>query len=227
MSSVIPKERQTAYERWELASFGDPEPVSTPALEEDVAAKAKQALDALVAQRVDALREQAQQEGREAGYAAGFAEGHDAGFAAGRMESAAESATLLQLAQSFGSELANANEIIANDMLTLALDLSKAMLKTALAVRPEIMLPVVSEAIHYLPSVQQPAIVYLHPQDAVLVQEYMGDELTKSGWRIADDVQQARGGCRVETASNQIDASMETRWQRIAEALSKQSDWLA
>jgi flagellar assembly protein FliH len=227
MSSVIPKERQTAYERWELASFGDPEPATTLAVEEDIAAQAKLAFDTLVAQRVNELREQAQQEGREAGYAAGFAEGHEAGLAAGRTESAAQGAALLQLAQSFGSEVAAANDIMADDMLTLALDLSKAMLKTALAVRPEIMLPVVGEAIRYLPSVQQPAIVYLHPQDAVLVKDYMADDLAKSGWRIADDAQQARGGCRVETASNQIDASVETRWQRIAEALGKQSDWLA
>jgi hypothetical protein len=35
-----------------------------------------------------------------------------------------------------------------------------------------------------------------------------------------------RGGCRVETASNQIDATTSTRWQRIAASLGKDSDWL-
>jgi flagellar assembly protein FliH len=31
----------------------------------------------------------------------------------------------------------------------------------------------------------------------------------------------------VETANNQIDASVPTRWQRLLAALGKHSDWLA
>jgi hypothetical protein len=33
-----------------------------------------------------------------------------------------------------------------------------------------------------------------------------------------------RGGCRIETASNQIDAATSDRWQRIAASLGKESD---
>jgi flagellar assembly protein FliH len=35
-----------------------------------------------------------------------------------------------------------------------------------------------------------------------------------------------RGGCRIETASNQIDATIGTRWDRITAALGKDTDWL-
>ena len=59
-------------------------------------------------------------------------------------------------------------------MLDLALDLAKAMLKTALAVRPELVLPIVAEAIHYLPALQQPALLFLHPDDALLVKNAHG-----------------------------------------------------
>ena len=111
-------------------------------------------------------------------------------------------------------------------MLSLALDLAKAMLKTSLAVRPELLLPVVSEAIRYLPTLHQPAVLFLHPDDALLVKEQMQEELTKAGWRVADDLHMQRGGCRVETASNQIDATIETRWHRLSEALGQSSGWL-
>jgi flagellar assembly protein FliH len=37
----------------------------------------------------------------------------------------------------------------------------------------------------------------------------------------------SNGSCRVETANNQIDASLPTRWKRLAAALGKDSDWLA
>jgi flagellar assembly protein FliH len=104
--------------------------------------------------------------------------------------------------------------------------LAKAMLKSALAIRPDLILPIVSEAVHYLPSVQQPALLSVNPEDAVIVKQYMGEALLKAGWRIAEDKHIERGGCRVETASNQIDATTSTRWQRISSALDKNNDWL-
>jgi len=46
------------------------------------------------------------------------------------------------------------------------------------------------------------------------------------GWHLTDDAQLAPGSCRVETANNQIDASLPTRWQRLMASLGKDSDWL-
>jgi flagellar assembly protein FliH len=219
MSNVLPKDKQSAYERWEMASFGDERPSAKAA--------GNTAVAHLVKEQVDAVREAAKREGFQAGFAIGHDEGLKAGFEAGRAEADKQAATLKQLAGAFGRELATADETMADDMLNLALDLAKAMLKTALTIRPELVVPVVGDAIRYLPSVQQPAVLYLHPQDVALVKEHMGDELEKSGWRVAEDLQLARGGCRVETASNQVDSSLQMRWQRIAEALGKDSDWLA
>lgn len=213
-STRIPKEQLSAYQRWEMASFGDERPGQQQAAAEEAA---KQNAELLAKQR---------EEARLQGYAEGFEQGRLAGLEAGRVEAAREAEQLAQVAAAFGSEVGRANELIADDMLNLALDLSKAMLKTALKVRPELVLPVVSEAIRYLPSVQQPALLALHPQDAELVRNYIADELATSGWRVTEDSNMERGGCRIETASNQIDASMQVRWQRIAEALGNKTDWL-
>ena len=211
MSDVLPKEQQSAYQRWEMASFGDERSsarANTPAVSEAELAT---------------IREQA----RQMGHAEGLAQGRAEGLHAGRIESAQEMLHLQQIAETFGSEIARANEVIAEDMLDLGLDLAKAMLKTALEIRPELVLPVVAEAIRYLPSLQQPALLFLHPLDAKLAREFIGDELSKAGWRVTEDAHLERGGCRVETPSNQIDASIQTRWQRIAAALGKNADWLA
>jgi len=215
-STVIPKEQLSAYQRWAMASFGDERP-STLQQNAASAASARQSAEQIAQQ---------QEEARKQGYAAGFEQGRAAGLEAGRKDAAREVQQLRQVAASFGNEVARASETVSDDLLNLALDLSKAMLKTALNVRPELMLPVVAEAIRYLPSLQHPALLVLNPADAALVKQHMSDELEKAGWRVAEDVQMARGGCRVETASNQIDASPSVRWQRIAEALGKQSDWL-
>ena len=213
-SNVLPKEQMSAYQRWEMASFGDERPAAT----KESAAETERKN----AEHLALLREQARLEG----YAAGVEQGRVQALAEGRAAAAQDIEHLRRIAETFGVEVAQANELIAVDMLDLALDLSKAMLKTALTVRPQLVLPVVSEAIRYLPTLQQPALLFLHPEDAALVRSHMEDELTKAGWRVAEDAHLDRGGCRVETASNQIDASAPTRWQRIAAALGKESDWL-
>lgn len=230
MSNVIPKEQLSAYQRWELASFDAPPP-PTP---EELAARQQQGIND-ARQRAHAA---GLEEGRAAGYQQGYAQGVEEGRAAGleqgraqgleegRAQAAEEKAQLQRIAAEFGTEVAQASERIAVDVLELALDLSKAMLKHALNVRPELIVPVVSDAIRYLPTVQQPALLFLHPADAQLIRQMMGDELTQSGWRIVEDAHMERGGCRVETSSNQVDASTPTRWTRIAAALGKESDWL-
>ena len=213
MSETLPKEQQSAYQRWEMASFNEERP----------GARASQASTAVSEAELEAIRAQAYAEG----HALGLAQGHAAGLDIGRVESAQEMLHLQQLAQGFGDEISRADEVMAQDMLELGLDLAKAMLKTALEVRPELVLPVVAEAIRYLPSLQQPALLFLHPADAKLAREFIGEELAKSGWRITEDTHLERGGCRVETPSNQIDGSMQSRWQRIAAALGRNADWLA
>jgi flagellar assembly protein FliH len=215
-SPVIPKEKLSAYERWEMASFGDDRP----------SAQHQSRSQAERAQQQAANLARLSEEARQQGHAEGFEQGRKAGLEAGRADAAHEIARLRAMSQNFVTEIARVDETVADEMLTLALDLSKAMLKTALKVRPELVLPVVSEAIRYLPSVQQPALLVLNPQDAEIVRAHMADELNKAGWRVTEDVRMEPGGCRVETASNQIDANIDARWQRIAEALGRQSDWL-
>jgi flagellar assembly protein FliH len=230
-AKIIPKEEMTPYQRWELASFNEPEPEPPPPepLEEDDLEEPPPPPQ-LTAEQLDAIREAARQdgfaEGRQHGLEAGRAEGYMAGLQQGQKEVNETIAHLRQIAANFGTEVAQCSETMAPELLDLALDLSKAMFKTALKVNPELILPTVSEAIHSLPVLQLPATVTLHPDDATLVREHMNDELTKHGWKIEEDPQIARGGCRIATRTNQIDATAETRWKRLAESLSRKLDWL-
>ncbi len=212
--AIIPKEQQTAYQRWEMDSFGDNRASTRTA--------AAPALARISIEEQAAIREAAQING----HAIGLAEGRAEGLQLGRLEAAAEIDHLRQIATNLGNEVVRADELIAGDVLALALDLAKAMLKSGLAIKPELVLPIVSEAIRYLPTLHQPALLFLEPEDGQLVRQHMHDELEKAGWRVADDLHMQRGGCRIETASNQIDASVETRWQRLAEALGQTSEWL-
>ncbi|MEO6354146.1 MAG: flagellar assembly protein FliH [Oxalobacteraceae bacterium] len=212
---LIPKEQLSAYQRWEMASFDNDKPTPPPDAPAPIAPP--------TAEQIAEIHEAA----RLQGYAAGQAEGHAAGLAQGRSEAAAERDIFLKIAAAFNDQISRADELIAKDVMDLALDLAKAMLKNALKIHPELVLPIVSEAIHYLPSLTPPALLFLNQEDAALVREQLGESLKEAGWRIMDEPTLERGGCRVETGSNQIDATTESRWHRIAGALDAQTDWLA
>ena len=147
-------------------------------------------------------------------------------LAEGREAAACEIARLQSLADTFSTEVSKADETISQQVLDLSVDLAHALLKSALTIQPELVIPIVKEAVRYLPALHQPAMLYLNPDDAVLVKAKIGDELTKMGWQIVDESQLEPGSCRVETASNQIDATLPTRWQRLTTALGKDSAWL-
>jgi flagellar assembly protein FliH len=239
---AISKEFQSAYQRWEMTSFGDERPSTRAQREAEAAAAAAAArayepppppqptIQLPTAEELEAIRAAARDEGYAEGLEAGQAEGHAAGYeeglALGRAEAAEELEHLRQLATTFGDAVTQADEAIANDVLELALHLARGMVRTAFDVKPDLILPVVREAIDYLPNLQQPALLMLHPEDALLVRSSIGHELDKSGWRIVEDESIARGGCRVDTASNQIDAQIGARWQRLTHALGKDLDWL-
>ncbi len=214
-SCVIRKEDQPACQPWEMTSFES----SPHAMQKkDSAAVKLPTID-----EITAIQEQARQEG----YAMGRGEGHAAGLAEGCALAAVETARLCSLADSFAAELDRADETISQQVLDLAIDLARAVVKSALVVRPELVLPIVKEAARYLPALQQPALLYLNPADVALVQGRIGDELSKFGWQITDDAELEPGSCRAETPNNQIDSSLSTRWHRLTAALGKDSKWLA
>lgn len=237
---AIPKEQQSAYQRWEMTSFGDNRPSTLAQRIAEQEAAAAAAVPASIdlppqialpsVEELEAMREAARQDGYaqglEEGRAAGHAEGYADGARQGKQQAEHELEHLRAIAATFSDAVNAADETIAGDVLELALRLARGMVRTAFDVRPELILEVVRDAIDRLPALQQPAVMTLHPEDAVLVREGMADELAKGGWRVVEDSQIARGGCKVETASNQIDAQAQARWQRLTHALGANVDWL-
>jgi flagellar assembly protein FliH len=241
---MMSKDTQGAFKRWEMTSFGDERPSSLAAriqAEERAAAAASAvaaaaaaasapvhpAMQLPTAAELEALREGARAEGYEEGLQEGREAGRAEAYEAGRADVAAEMESLRAIAATFSQAVTAADETIASDVLDLALHLARSMVRTALSVRPELIIPIVREAIDYLPVLQAPAILALNPEDIEIVRTALSDELDKGGWRVVADPQVGRGGCKVDTASNQIDAQAAARWARLTHALGKNVEWLA
>ena len=210
MSNAVPKGQMSAFQRWEMASFGDDK--STQTADQIVRSNA----NAKVIQiEIDNAREEARRLGFAEGHASGLAEG----VIAGQAKIDFELEQLHALTEKFSEHLSTANKEIGEDLFKLAVDLAQAMIRSKLEIDPEVIVPIILEAIEFLPSVQQPAQINLHPSDALIVKANMGERLNSAGWRLVSDPRVERGGCTLETAQNLIDATFETRWQRLAEAI--------
>lgn len=213
MSSVLkPKEQQTAFERWEMASFSAEGKMSAPK-------KAAQELPELK-QQLAQLAEKARKEG----YAKGLTEGYTAGMQQAMEAMQADRQALAALTESLAQTLQKSDQEIAEHLLALALDLAKTMLKTHMTMDSTAVLPIVREAIQSLPYVQHPARVRVNPLDAAAVKHYLTD-MADQPWQLIEDAHIERGGCQIETGANQVDASNTTRWKRIADMLAQDSRW--
>src|SRR5699024_2824186 len=57
--------------------------------------------------------------------------------------------------------------------------------------------------------------LWLHPDDALLLDGERGDELELAGWRVRKDASLTRGGCRVCGPDGELDATRKARWQTL------------
>jgi flagellar assembly protein FliH len=233
-SIIIPKEQLTAFERWELASF-DPKPLAKVVAEPvDPAPQVQQAKEKLAAEELQNLKQAARdeayasgfEEGKVAGQEAGRQEGYQAGYASGTAQALIESEQMHVLMQSLQTALNQIDEQLAQSLLNLSLEIARKMVIESLQVKPEIILKIVSAAIGGLPQFNQNAHLRLNPEDAELVKKHMGEHLSSAGWKIFPDARVEKGGCQVETAHSNVDASNETRWDRIVESIGHDKSWL-
>jgi flagellar assembly protein FliH len=212
----------SAWQRWEMAAVNQQvaevapaPPAAAPVLEPLVPALL---LDAAALAR---LQQQAQQRGEREGHRQGLARGHAEGYAAG-MALAREQAQALQaLLLTLPAALRAAERDIADDVLNLALDIARQMVGQALAVEPQLLLTLVRELLGAEPALNGTPRLLLHADDAALVQHHLADDLQSAGWRIRTDPSITRGGCMVHAASGALDATLETRWERVSAALGR------
>lgn len=213
------KSSLTAWERWELASFDPGQAAAAPAPVE-----APPPPPAIPPEEIERIREEARREGREAGYAAGHAEGLAAGREAAMTSGRADAERITGLLSELDQRLAELDEVVAADLLALALEIARQVIRQAIAARPESILVVIREALAQLPL--QHAAIHLHPEDASLVRSRAGDQISHAGHRIHEDPKLARGDVVIEAGGSHLDASLATRWRRVIESLGHDEPWL-
>jgi flagellar assembly protein FliH len=125
------------------------------------------------------------------------------------------------LVQSWPAALHAAEQGVAQDLVALAMDLARQVLGQSLAAQPQAILAVVHDLLQAEPALVGSPQLMVHPDDGEIVSALMEKELLSAGWRIRCDADIQRGGCRVLSTSGERDATLQTRWERVAASLAR------
>jgi len=208
LSDLVPKAELSAYQRWELGSLAD---MSNTRHDGD------RGVDAALKSRDDAAV--AKEEARKHGHAEGYAAG---------MVQAEEMRTRLATLLASMSEVAGEHrQQLLDEVLNFSLLLAREIVGETVAVRREVVLPVVSAALRELPQLSQSVQVLLNPDEVELVRGFLAAEPTPVGYTLLADATIARGGCRIVTERCEVDATLQTRWRRVLANLGCTDEWLA
>lgn len=177
--------------------------------------------------RRDKVRQEAQRQGHEAGFAAGQAEGYAQGLEQGRLAGEASlqeqiHATLeplRALCENFDQALRQLDGQLLAQLTEVALAAARQIAGEALQAQPQQVLHRVQALLQHEPALTGKPRLWLHADDLPLVRDALGEPLEAAGWSLLADSALARGGCRVSSASGELDASLETAWAGIRSRL--------
>ena len=232
MSSIIPRDKAQAYQRWELASFDRPfssaHPVQTraPAPPEVAQEPEPENIEMDVHLPTAEEIEQVHSEARAEGYEQGLKEGTELALAEEREAIAGNIKQLASITDNFAAALDDLDQELAEDIMAFSIELARQMVGASLQVRPESLLPVIREAMAALPLHHGTVLVHINPSDAEQIKTHFGEQLAHAGWRIVENREIQAGGCRLIAGNSEVDASVETRWRRILASFGAKPEWL-
>jgi len=155
-------------------------------------------------------------------------EGHREGVAQGLVAGALQVAEIAQLLENLRELMLDFEQGVANDVLSLSLEVAKQMVRQSLRVKPDLVFAIIKEAAMSFPEIVDNPRLIVHPLDADLVRKAIAPTLTADElpWKLTEDPQMERGGCRFQTGSSEIDGTLDNRWRRIVAALGRDDAWL-
>ncbi|WP_397475578.1 flagellar assembly protein FliH [Pusillimonas sp.] len=235
-----------AWRRWEMDSV---EPAKSVGQGEEGLDRQAIPLPTHVLEEIAQLKKQAKEAGRAEGHAAGYKEGHQQGLAEGRaqgveegraegreaglkqtldegrVQNETEAQRLAALLQNCAQALHEVEEETGQALIRLAISISQQVIRSTLTLEPERILETIHDILHLDGGQEGLLRLRLNPEDLALVQDHISDDPLARQWRLQADPAMERGGCVAETTLGSIDATLQTRWQRVVGALGHNIPW--
>ena len=167
--------------------------------------------------------------GRKRGHAQGLRDGLSQGFdqgsealAAFEAQKTAEITRRMQpLADGFRAGLASLESDLAADLVTLAIDVARQVLRREVALDPQVLLPAAREALRSVAEGASRLQLHVNPADAGVLSEHL--DLVRSGQcELLADPALPPGSCLLEADTGIADAGFAERWQAVMATLGRE-----
>lgn len=197
---VITDKASTTYKRWELPQ---------------VAPDGLVAFGPLTASQVELLQKQAFDEAFRKGQDAGLKQGYEQGMQHAKAETHDRLERLKTLLEVLAKPLDRLDDEVETSLVELTIAIARQLIRREVKAAPGEIVAVAREAMQALPLSSRNIRLHLHPEDAVLVTQAMGQPVQQSSWEIVEDPTLTRGGCEVETDDSRVDATVERRLAQV------------
>lgn len=220
----IPREEVQVVSAWEFQSM-DGKPPKVKPIDQPPNPEPEVVVPELPAPDLELLRQQAFEEGFEQGRQAGEKATREALDAPLRRTAEDAARRLGLLLQNTELELRSAEERLSEQMLLLACDLARQVVRRELEQNLDALKAVIAEALSQTVDEHLHRTVKLNPMDLALMQNHLS-EWTGAGKVsfVAHDKLSA-GGCVIESSACMVDASIEKRWARAVANIGMASEW--
>jgi flagellar assembly protein FliH len=148
--------------------------------------------------------------------AEGLAQGIEDGRKQGIAQREKEAQKLKALMNKLSPQIQVLDDQLIDQLAETVMAIARQFIRRELHHQPGEVVRVVRECLAALPSAATNVALHLHPDDAALVRDAMHLESMEQPWRLVEDATLARGGCRLETDTSTVDASVQTRLSGIA-----------
>jgi flagellar assembly protein FliH len=164
---------------------------------------------------LDEIRKEAEKDG----YRTGFETGYEDGKRAAREELEQDAHHLRSILDQLVAPLDMLDQSLEHDLAQMVGIIGRQLIHRELSLNEGQIVSVVRETVGLLPIADRQVTLYLNPEDAVLVRDALALDVDQRPWSIVDDPLLARGGCRVVSGPSQIDATVESRLNRLVARL--------
>lgn len=169
----------------------------------------------------------------EQGYAEGFAQGRAHAILEEQHkfqqyldgEAADKAQRFTALLQSAERQLHEAEQLASQAVLDIALALARQVVRQELSVNPNVLQPVVREALGLLAADAKAAVVRMNPLDIEVFQDALATEFAAVALTLVADAAVAPGGCVVSSGGTVVDGRLQSRWRRALATLGVDQPW--
>lgn len=204
---------------WKYEPPEEPEEIKPPTAEEIEAIRQAAYEEGLAQGKQTGYEEgktQGFDEGKTEGFAAGFDEGKAQGLEAGTTTVNQQAQLWQQLADGLSTPLEQVNKDVRQEIVKLAVALSRSVIRTEVKTNQDVILQALSEGLKVLPVEENHYQIHLHPDDIEFVKAHFGeDTIAEHKWQLVATPGLAKGGCDITTKTNAVDVSIERRCRAV------------